>query len=157
MELRERLADLIGKKLEVELPGTTTTLTIMDWEALTLRSYELTKQAQRLPRKERGDFYSSHPDRRSEIFEYFLDEASEDEVEKGRWIPFGVLGLGHAPENFAETGHDGLLVLEPGKGKEQKVLWVRGGDAWEVAERLEELKIIPVAEPVKVAKNERHL
>jgi hypothetical protein len=137
------IGHLIDRELTVDLSDETYDLTAIDWPALLREQEELKARVKDLDDDERSRILQGEPDPVSDIYEYFLF-GYEDEVESGRWLPFGVVGLsvGNA-DSFAELNNEGMLVfdLTRADGDAAPVLWVREDEVIEVADELAELPI----------------
>jgi hypothetical protein len=134
---------LVGRDLTVIIDGDSYPLTVVDWTALAAASQALAARGAGLSPDERNDLFNRESDPATEIFEYFLD-GYDDEVAAGRWVPFGLIGLGYPAESFAELDHDGLLVfdLDGARGDEAPVRWVRDGEVFDIADSLDDLEIV---------------
>lgn len=64
-------------------------------------------------------------DRLEQIAEYHVDETAIDKVSKRKWIPFGIVGMNGAVDNYREIGVDGTLYvdLEHAKGSDAPVVF----------------------------------
>jgi len=142
-KLQELLQDLSSKKLEVTLSDKTHNLHLIDGAAIEKAHEEVMEQIEEMEDEEAGEFLSDNETELIQITEYFMNDACDEKVEEELWLPFGLLGLSHFPDSYAETGHSGLLLLDKSKGKQDKpaVLLFFKGKSQRVADSLEELAI----------------
>jgi len=143
MNIQEQIAALLAKPLQITLSGKTDNLYVIDWKKMVEEHEELMEKIEDMEEEEAGEYLVENESELMQITEYFMNDACDEKVEDDKWLPFGLLGLTHNPDSFAETGHQGLLLLDMSKGKKDNppVLLFKGGKAQPVADSLSELTI----------------
>jgi len=78
-----------------------------------------------------------------QISEYFMDEDCEDKIDDDDWFPFGLLGLSHNPDSFAEMSNRGLLLFNISKKDNQDppIILYRNSKSKVIADSFSELEI----------------
>ncbi|MDB5256133.1 MAG: hypothetical protein JWM14_828 [Chitinophagaceae bacterium] len=141
--LQETIQDLLNKKLEITLSGKTYNLHVIDWKKIADEHEDVMEQTEGMDDEEVGEFLCDHETELIQITEYFMNDACDEKVEDDKWLPFGLLGLSHHPDHYAETNHEGLLLLDISKGKQDHptVILFKKDKAQIVAASVEELDI----------------
>jgi hypothetical protein len=116
---------LLPKKLEVIIQGETDNIIVIDWDQIV---------------KGENDDYE-------DILGYFVENKScQKKIDKLEWKPFGLLGLCHNPDSFAETSNHGLLLFDltnKDKNNPPVILW-KDEKSKTIAQHFSELKITEV-------------
>lgn len=132
-----------SKKLQITLSGKTDNLHIIDWKTISETHEEVMEQIEEMEEDEAGEFLSDNETELIQITEYFMNDACDEKVEDDKWLPIGLLGLSHHPDSFAETGNNGLLLLDLTKetNNTYPVILFKDGKKQVVANSLQDLTI----------------
>jgi hypothetical protein len=141
--IQESIQHLLSKKLEITLSGKTYNLHAIDWKEIVDKHEAVMEQTEDMDDEEVGEFLCDHETELIQITEYFMNDACDEKVEDDLWLPIGLLGLTHHPESYAETVHEGLLLLDLSKGKKDNptVILFKNNKAQLVANSMSELDI----------------
>jgi hypothetical protein len=116
------IAPFLPKKMEIIIKGKEDNIIFIDWDEIV---------------KGENDDYE-------DILEYFVQkESCIKKIDKLEWKPFGLLGLCHNPDSFAEMSNHGMLLFDlTGKDKNDPpvILW-KDEESKTVASHFSELKI----------------
>ena len=127
--IQEILTAFLSKKLEIKLMDKTYNLHVIDWSAISKVHEEMMEQTEDMEDEEVGEFLCDNESELMQITEYFMNDACDEKVEDDKWLPFGLLGLTHDPDHFAETGNSGLLLFDVTKGNQDNppvILFLKG-------------------------------
>jgi hypothetical protein len=141
--VKETIDNLLSKKLIVTLSEKPYTLHIIDWPSMVEEHEDLMEKTEDLSDEEVGEFLCDNESKLMQITEYFMNDACDKKVEEDKWLPFGLLGLAPDPISYAETKHDGLLLLDISKVKQNAppVILFKKGKSQVVAPSIEVLDI----------------
>jgi len=133
----------LSKKLAITLSGKTDSLLVIDWKTIVEKHEELMEKIEEMEDEEAGEYLVEHESELMQITENFMNDACDEKVEDEKWVPFGLVGLAYPADGFAETKHNGLLLLDMTKAKTGTVpvIHFHKGKAQTVAASLEELQI----------------
>ncbi len=102
----------VSQDLIINLFEADDNLFIFNWSALEKEHDKLMNEAGDMDEEGMDEFLSDNESKFTQITEYFMDHDCEEKVEQKQWVPFGVLGLEHSPESFAEMNNNGLLLFD---------------------------------------------
>ncbi len=116
MESLKRIIEpFISKELEIVIDGVKDNLFVFDWKKIEAEHELIMTKVKGMSEDQLGDFLLENETALMQISEYFMDEESEDKIDDDDWFPFGLLGLCHNPDSFAEISNNGLLLFDISK------------------------------------------
>lgn len=141
--IQEFIQHHVSKKLQITLSGKTDNLYVIDWKTIAEAHEEMMEQTEDMDDEEVGEFLCDNESELMQITEYFMNDACDEKVEDDKWLPIGLLGLSHHPDSFAETGNNGLLLLDMTKKNDNNypVILFQKGKKQLVANSFDELAI----------------
>ncbi len=146
--IQEIIASFLSKKLEITLQDKTYNLHVIDWKTITDEHETMMEKTEGMEDEEVGEFLCDNESELMQITEYFMNDACDEKVEDDKWLPFGLLGLPHHPNNLAKTTNSGLLLFDMTKGKNDNppVILFTKGKAQVIAEDFKALSIKEIIE-----------
>ncbi len=136
------LKPFIGKPLTVIINDEDENLHVFDWSKLEKEHYKIIAKTNGMTDAQRNDFLSHNGSDLMDIYDYYMDEDCIEKVENKQWLPFGILGLPHNIDSYAEMDHAGLLLLDVSEYEENpSVVLYLDSEAETIADTFEELEI----------------
>jgi hypothetical protein len=141
--IKSLIEPLLSKKLEVVINGEKDNIIFIDWDKIESEHDKTMKKVKDMPEDERNDYLSYNGTDLMQIFEYFITEDCESKVDDKEWLPFGLLGLCHNPDSYAELSNNGLLLFDltqKDKNDPPVILWY-DNESQTIAQHFSELKM----------------
>jgi hypothetical protein len=143
---KDLIEPLLPKKLEIIIHDEKDNIIVIDWAKMEAEHDETMKKVEGMSEDERNDYLSYNETDLMQIFEYFITGDCESKVDDKEWLPFGLLGLCHNPDSFAEMSNNGLLLFDmtqKDKNDPPVILWY-DDESETIAKHFSELKITKV-------------
>lgn len=144
VKIKNIIEPYLSKRLEVKVNDEKTNLLIIDWTAIEKDHEKVIAKTKNMTEQEKDSFWSHTTTDLMAISEYFIIESDyEEKIEDKEWLPFGLLGLDHNPDSFAEMNNDGLLVFDLTEGDkiDPPVILLTDGECETLAPNFSKLKI----------------
>ncbi|WP_037576468.1 hypothetical protein [Sporocytophaga myxococcoides] len=137
------LKPFVGKPLTVIINDEDENLHVFDWGKLEKEHDKIIAQTKGMTEDQMSDFLSHNGSDLMDIYDYYMDDDCIEKVENKEWVPFGILGLSHNIDSYAEMGHAGLLLLDVAEDEENpSVVLYLDSEAETIAPSFDGLEIL---------------
>jgi len=136
------LKPFVGKPLTVVINDEDENLHVFDWAKLENEHDKIIAKTKGMTEAQMSDFLSHNGSDLMDIYDYYMDDDCIEKVENKEWVPFGILGLSHNLDSYAEMDHAGLLLLDVSEDEASpSVVLYLDSEAETVADSFDELEI----------------
>jgi hypothetical protein len=141
------LSPFLGKTLSLILNDEDETLHVFEWSAIEKEHAKVLEAAKGMTEEQMHVYLDKHRTDLMDLYDYYMDDDCIEKVEQREWIPFGIVGLPHNIDSYAEMDHAGLLLMDVSQNADNpSVVLYLDSEAETIANSLEELDIAEIDE-----------